>query len=112
MNASFISGILVVSPLVHAVHFTDLKHSFRKTEIERICDTFRMDLCPIREYLRAPPRVALCVLLYILARPRSLRFAPMFFGRSNSWCSIVFTSVLDYLQNRFAEHIIWDSRRL
>jgi hypothetical protein len=36
----------------------------------------------------------------------------MFFGRSNSWCSIVFTSVLDYLRDRYAELIVWDPHRL
>ena len=97
---------------MYTVRFTNLKASFRKPEIDRICIAFRMDLCPIRERLVASPRLALCVLLYILSKPWSLHSAPMFFGRSDSWCSIVFTSVLDYLRDRYAELIVWDPRWL
>jgi hypothetical protein len=110
INASFISGKFTDSS-VYGVVFL-IVYSFTKSHIRQISKVLHLEVYKLNGRTKATPEVALCVLCYVLARPRSLRSAPTIFRRFYYWCSTFATSVLIYIRDQFQDLVRWDPRRL
>lgn len=60
-----------------------------------------------RRRYKPTPELSICIVLHKLAYPSRLRQAQLLFGRSDTYISIVFVTVLKYLDHRYKNVIDW-----
>lgn len=75
---------------------------FTKNEIRILIGYFDLEEITYRYRIRPRPEFAICLLLCKLSWPRPLFELTQYFGRSETYLSIVLNDVLDHLGRRYA----------
>ena len=73
---------------------------------------FHLDIIQYPSRLNPSAELALCLMLCRLSSPSRYKDRLHLFGRSRSWCSVVFNTVICYLASRYREKLLWDHNRL
>ncbi|RPA83007.1 hypothetical protein BJ508DRAFT_207579 [Ascobolus immersus RN42] len=85
---------------------------FTKSEIFRIIDALKVPSG--REWRNgyfATSEEAFCLLLFRLSYPHRLKDCMKLFGKSRSWCSMVFNDMAEWLCKQHMDRLRWDSKR-